>query len=178
MKVLLPFRDSTFQSKLLHFILILSKEEKEIVKVYGTAKVYKREKNIQGAKIIKVKDSNLFYHFLEVVNDWLYLTGKLSKLSENTFDQANQSARNIAMGTYEGAQSYHPQQGDTLGPYEIAQNALGKHRNSHGDLITRDEIRELLKRHIRNDQIEGTISKLLKDGYIVDNGENSYSICI
>jgi hypothetical protein len=50
------------------------------VKIFGTVKPYKKEKNLQGAKIMYVSDNELIYHQLEVVNDWLYLTGKINSL--------------------------------------------------------------------------------------------------
>jgi hypothetical protein len=50
------------------------------VKIFGTVKPYKKEKNLQGAKIMYVSDNEMIYHQLEVVNDWLYLTGKINSL--------------------------------------------------------------------------------------------------
>lgn len=54
----------------------------KLVKIFGTVKTYKKEKNLQGAKIMYVNDNELIYHQLEVVNDWLYLTGKINTLKE------------------------------------------------------------------------------------------------
>lgn len=53
---------------------------KKLVKIHGTVKTYKREKNLQGAKIAYVNDNELLYHQLEVITDWLYLTNRLSAL--------------------------------------------------------------------------------------------------
>ncbi len=52
------------------------------MKIFGTVKTYKKEKNLQGAKIMYVGDNDLVYHQLEVVNDWLYLTNKISTLKQ------------------------------------------------------------------------------------------------
>jgi hypothetical protein len=56
-----------------------------LVKIFGTVKTYRKEKNLQGAKIMYVDDNELIYHQLEVVNDWLYLTGKVNELKQEVF---------------------------------------------------------------------------------------------
>ena len=57
-------------------------ENNKLVKIFGTVKTYKKEKNLQGAKIMYVTDNELVYHQLEVVNDWLYLTNKINSLRQ------------------------------------------------------------------------------------------------
>ena len=54
--------------------------KKKPVKIFGTVKVYKKEKNLQGAKIIGVTDNEVTFHILEVINAWLYLTGQLEMI--------------------------------------------------------------------------------------------------
>ena len=54
----------------------------KLVKIFGTVKTYKKEKNLQGAKIMYVDENALAAHFLEVANDWLYLTNKISVLRQ------------------------------------------------------------------------------------------------
>ena len=70
-----------------------------------------------------VTDNDLFYHYLEVVNDWLYLTGKLPQLKQESMNAINDSARNIARGNYNNP--YGGQQNqvrtDAYNPFEIAQ---------------------------------------------------------
>jgi hypothetical protein len=50
--------------------------------VFGTVKSYKKEKNLQGAKIMYVNDNDLIAHQLEVASDWLYLTEKIQNLTK------------------------------------------------------------------------------------------------
>lgn len=52
----------------------------KLVKIFGTVKTYRKEKNLQGAKIMYVDDNEILTHQLEVVHDWLYLTGKVNQL--------------------------------------------------------------------------------------------------
>lgn len=68
------------------------------VQIFGTVKVFKNEKNIQGAKIIEVPCSNVLYHRADVIHAWLYLTGKLGELKENQVQNSAEEAKMIAMG--------------------------------------------------------------------------------
>ncbi len=52
------------------------------MKIFGTVKTYKKEKNLQGAKIMYVDDNEIINHHLEVINDWLYLTNKINTLKQ------------------------------------------------------------------------------------------------
>ena len=66
------------------------------VQIFGTIKVYKNEKNIQGAKIIPVGSSYVLYHRTDVIHAWLYLTGKLQELKENHIKNSAEEAKMIA----------------------------------------------------------------------------------
>jgi hypothetical protein len=74
--------ESESHSGLANFTYI---ENNKLVKIFGTVKTYKKEKNLQGAKIMYVEDNELIYHQLEVVNDWLYLTNKINTLKQDVF---------------------------------------------------------------------------------------------
>lgn len=68
------------------------------VQIFGTVKVFKNEKNIQGAKIIPVSCNDILLHRVEVIHSWLYLTGKLKELKENQVQNSAEEAKMIAMG--------------------------------------------------------------------------------
>ena len=70
--------------------------QKKVVKIFGTVKVYKKEKNVQGAKIVLLKDNDIFHHTLQVINSWLYLTGKIQELKKGTYQNDIGNARDIA----------------------------------------------------------------------------------
>lgn len=71
---------------------------KKPAQIYGTVKVYKNEKNIQGAKILQVPYSNILYHRIDVIHAWLYLNGKLNDLKEHQVQSSAEEAKMIAMG--------------------------------------------------------------------------------
>ena len=68
------------------------------VQIFGTIKVYKNEKNIQGAKIISVGSNDILYHRADVIHAWLYLTGKLQELKDNQIQNSAEEAKMIASG--------------------------------------------------------------------------------
>ena len=70
--------------------------KKKVVKIFGTVKVYKKEKNVQGAKIILLKDNDIFHHSLQVINSWLYLTGRIQELKKGSYQNDIGNARDIA----------------------------------------------------------------------------------
>ena len=71
---------------------------RKAVQIFGTLKVFKNEKNIQGAKIISVGSSDVLYHRADVIHAWLYLTGKLQELKENQIQNTAEEAKMIATG--------------------------------------------------------------------------------
>ena len=75
---------------------------KKPVQIYGTVKVYKNEKNIQGAKIMTVPCNNILYHRIDVIHSWLYLNGKLNELKDHQVQNSAEEAKMIAMGNNNG----------------------------------------------------------------------------
>ena len=80
---------------------------KKPVQIYGTVKVYKNEKNIQGAKIMTVPCSNILYHRIDVIHSWLYLNGKLNELKDHQVQNSAEEAKMIAMGNNNNGYGYN-----------------------------------------------------------------------
>lgn len=125
-----------------------------------------------------VTDNDLFYHFLEVVNDWLYLTGKLPQLKQESMNAINDSARNIARGNYNNP--YGGQQNqvrtDTYNPFEIAQTILSEYTRKGANKIAKNEFNNQLQKKIRSDQVNSVINNLLNEGIIMEEDETYYEI--
>ena len=68
---------------------------KKPVQIFGTVKIFKNEKNIQGAKIVEVNCSYILYHRADVIHAWLYLTGKLQEIKENKAQNTVEEARKL-----------------------------------------------------------------------------------
>jgi hypothetical protein len=49
------------------------------VKIFGTVKIYKNERSIQGAKMIPLTENEFILHLAEVAHSWMFLTGNLNE---------------------------------------------------------------------------------------------------
>lgn len=127
-----------------------------------------------------VTDNDLFYHYLEVVNDWLYLTGKLPQLKQESMNAINDSARNIARGNYNnpygGQHNQNQVRTDAYNPFEIAQNILSEYTRKGANKIAKNEFNIQLQKKIRSDQVNSVINNLLNEGVIMEEDEAYYEI--
>lgn len=143
-------------------------------------------------------DNDLFYHYLEVMNDWIFLLGKLNHLKESVrvyqliphyFSQdaytSNENARSIARvnagnraanENVKNNNANKPMQNQMLNPFDISQNAIEEYMKKSGKLMQKNELSNLLQKKIRSDEIDNTIQYLLDQGYIVEEDDNHYLI--
>ncbi len=163
----------------------------KVVKIFGTVKVYKKEKNIQGAKIIPLKDNDIFYHALQVMNSWLYLTGRLEELKKGNFQNEIYNMREIAKNNIKGNFNNNNNISFNNGnfdngnfnnknyennPFELANNVLNDFLRKGIKFITKGELNNILIKNIRSEDIGKVIKKLLDDGFLMEDEEN-YLIC-
>lgn len=139
------------------------------MKIFGTVKVYKNDKNLQGARIISVDDNHVFYHFLQVMNDWIYLSGHnsmgVSEMSRNVQHSANSS--NVA-NSYMNYQ--HMQMSQT--PLQIGKDILMSLKTSGLSRFTSQALKNHLLKKLSNDQqIEGVIEALLNEGFLFEEDD-------
>ena len=135
--------------------------------------MYKKEKNLQGAKIMYVTDNDLFYHYLEVINDWLYLTGKLPQLKQDSTGKINDNAKTLMRSNYNNAYGGNQQRVD---PSEIAHIVLIEHTRRNGNKITKNALNNLLQNKIKSEQVNEVIMILERQGFIMDDGDDGYDI--
>ena len=129
--------------------------KKKPVQIFGTVKVFKNEKNIQGAKILSVPCSNVLYHRTDVIHSWLYLTGKLNELKNNQVQNSAEEARNIAMGNSSSGYGFNGYNG----------NMKNTPMKNSGDKDMKDAINLLdnyAKKNRKNDISYANINNLLK----------------
>lgn len=148
------------------------------MKIFGTVKVYKNDKNLQGARIISVDDNHVFYHFLQVMNDWIYLSGHnsmgVSEMNRNMHQtqQHSSSGSNVA-NSYMSYQQ-HMQMSQT--PLQIGKDLLMSMKNSGTLRFSPQALRSHLHRKFNNDQqVEGVIEGLLNEGFLYEEDE-TYTI--
>ena len=164
--------------------IIWDEKKNKVVKIFGTVKVYKKEKNIQGAKIILLKDNDIFHHCLQVMNSWLYLSGRLNELKKGNFENEIYNAREIAKNAKgniinnnynNNNRNYNSNNYVNNNSYEIAQNILNEISRSGNRNIKKGELNSILvKNSIRSDEIGKVIKNLIDEGYIMENDESYY----
>ena len=147
------------------------------VQIFGTVKVFKNEKNIQGAKIIPVPCSNVLYHRADVIHAWLYLTGKLTELKNNQRDNIVEEAKMISMGkTDNNMQRNTPTKNQENKDMKIAINLLENYRKKNNkNIIEYNQMNNLLKNF--GNKIKDVINSLINDNQLIDT-DNGYEIMI
>ena len=96
------------------------------MRVIGTLRAYKQEKQFIGGKVVEATDKSVFCHYFEIIHCWMYLTKELERLNENLLGSVNDSARNIALG---GGMSYNNGNGNN-GGYNTNYNS-GNYNNGN-----------------------------------------------
>ena len=147
------------------------------VQIFGTVKVFKNEKNIQGAKIIPVPCSNVLYHRADVIHAWLYLTGKLTELKNNQRDNIVEEAKMISMGKNDNnMQRNTPTKNQENKDMKIAINLLENYRKKNNkNIIEYNQMNNLLKNF--GNKIKDVINSLINDNKLIDT-DNGYEIMI
>ena len=120
-----------------------------------------------------VTDNDLFYHYLEVINDWLYLTGKLPQLKQDSTGKINDNAKTVMRSNYNNAYGGNQQRVD---PSEIAHIVLIEHTRRNGNKITKNALNNLLQNKIKSEQVNEVIMILERQGFIMDDGDDGYDI--
>ena len=120
------------------------------VQIFGTVKVYKNEKNIQGAKLIPTDSNFVLYHRANVIHSWLYLTGKLQegKISDR----------------YSGQVYYTSSKNDLEEAAKILDMFVRKEGKS---IINEGKLYDLLKKF--GSKEKDVINKLLGNNKIIEN---------
>ncbi len=152
---------------------------KKPVQIFGTVKVFKNEKNIQGAKIISVPCSNVLYHRADVIHAWLYLTGKLNELKNNQVQNSAEEARMLAMGKNTGGNNgtrNTPIKNQGERDMRDAVNLLENYRKKNNkNEIENNQIYSLFKNF--GNKIKDVINNLINDNKLIET-DGGYEIMI
>ena len=165
--------------------------KKKVVKIFGTVKVYKKEKNVQGAKIVLLKDNDIFHHSLPVINSWLYLTGRIQELKKGSYQNDIGNARDIAKNARNVNSNFNNNNNNNYNygnnnnysnfnngnPFEIAQNILNDISRKGTKNLKKGELNGILNKKIRSDAVQGVIKNLLDEGFIMEDGDENFIIC-
>ena len=142
---------------------------RKAVQIFGTVKVFKNEKNIQGAKIIPVSSSFVLYHRADVIHSWLYLTGKLQELKENQLTNTTEEAKMIAMGNNNANNQRNTpvkdnkDERDFKDAVAILDNYIKRGKNE----LKKNEIQNIFKKF--GNRADKIIKQLIDENKLIDN---------
>lgn len=141
--------------------------KRKAVQIFGTVKVFKNEKNIQGAKIISVWSSYVLYHKLDVIHAWLYLTGKLQELKDNQIHNTTEEAKLIATSRNDNLKNSPVKMNSEEKIIKEAINLLENfNRRQNKNEIGNDEIKTLFKKF--GNKKDDIIRKLVEDNKLIE----------
>ena len=140
-----------------------------LVRLFGLAKVFKKEKQFSGSKITVTDEKDFQLHTFEVIHSWLYLNGKKDR---NNID--NSDTQNIGESTSSKSVS-----GQTLN------NNFNNSSMNNQDKIVFEQIKELsninkkvmitdiilkMSQKISKEKVIDIIQNLCNNGYLIEEG--------
>ena len=149
-----------------------NEKKREPIQIFGTVKVFRGEKIIQGAKLIKSNCNSILYHRANVIHSWLYLTGKLKDnnnnvSSENKNEEKNQHQQSVS--NY-GFSSEEKKKSDE----EEAINILNNYAKKE-NIIREGKLEELFRKF--GSRSKDIINKLIDNNKLIES-DGTYEIII
>ena len=146
--------------------------KREPVQIFGTVKVFRGEKIIQGAKLLRSNCNYILYHRANVIHSWLYLTGKLNekKFNSNSFSgNKNEEKNNTSFNNY-GNSSEKKKQSDEEEAIRILNNYAQK-----DTMIKEEKLEELLRKF--GPKSKDIINKLIDNNKLIET-DGTYEIIL
>ena len=146
--------------------------KREPVQIFGTVKVFRGEKIIQGAKLLRSNCNYILYHRANVIHSWLYLTGKLNekKFNSNSFSgNKNEEKNNSSFNNY-GNSSEKKRQSDEEEANRILNNYAQKET-----MIKEEKLEELLRKF--GPKSKDIINKLIDNNKLIET-DGTYEIIL
>ena len=139
---------------------------REPVQIFGTVPVYKGEKSILGAKLIRSNCNYVLYHRANVIHSFMYLTGKLKEKGNNN-EYYTSAKKNGGDKNWElSASSYKKRNPND--EMEEAINILNEYAKKDNQIST-GKIEELFKKFGPN--TKDIINKLISENKLIDNDD-------
>ena len=139
---------------------------REPVQIFGTVKIYKKEKSILGAKLIKSNCNYVLYHRANVIHSFMYLTGKLKEIKGNEYYNTASKKNENTKNWDSSASSYKKRNAND--DIEEAVNILNDYAKKETQ-ITAGKLEELLRKFGHN--TKDIINKLVSENKLIDNDD-------
>ena len=146
--------------------------KREPVQIFGTVKVFRGEKIIQGAKLLRSNCNYILYHRANVIHSWLYLTGKLNekKFNSNSFSGNKNEEKNNSPFNYYGNSSEKKGHSDEEEAIRILNNYAQKET-----MIKEAKLEELLRKF--GPRSKDIINKLIDNNKLIET-DGTYEIIL
>ena len=138
---------------------------REPVQIFGTVKVYKGEKSILGAKLIKSNCNYVLYHRANVIHSFMYLTGKLNEKSGNENYNSGKKSENKKNWELSPSSYKKRNPNDAM---EEAVNILNEYAQKENQIST-GKLEELFRKFGPNSK--DIINKLISENKLIDNDD-------
>lgn len=150
---------------------------KKPVRIFGTIKVYKNEKYLHGGKILQCHSNEVLSHKADVIDSWLYLTGKINELKEMNLQEFAEEAKNLANkgGNFNNKSNSKNIEANKIEKLEAeAKKILEKYSKKEStNQISKEELENLFKKF--GSKAEDIINKLIGDNQLIES-EGGYEI--
>ena len=143
--------------------------KREPVQIFGTVKVFKGNKIIQGAKLIKSNCNYVLYHRANVIHSWLYLTGKLKDKENNFSGNKSEEKSSSKFSNYNNSiEKKKPNE------EEEAINILAEYAKNES-VIKEGKLEELFRKF--GNRSKDIINKLIDNNKLIEN-DGAYEIIL
>lgn len=132
-------------------------------------KVYKGDKLLQGARLKEVPDITLINHYLEVMNDWLYLTNYSNGSKDYNEDNYNITNERKYLNSY----SKNNQESDL----DYATKFLSEYGRKNDGTISKSYLVSALTKKMGANNASNIIKILENNGNIMESSDEIWTIC-
>jgi hypothetical protein len=143
---------------------------KKLVRLFGHAKVFKKDKQFSGNKILYTDEKDFQLHSLEVIHCWLNLTGKMDEIKSREKTMYDENVKNIGKNNNNfSTNNYHQTSNNNNSNFNShEQMIMDMVKESRNRKVPINDILNKLNQKISKDKITSTIEKLCNDGYLLE----------
>jgi hypothetical protein len=142
---------------------------RKLVRLFGHAKVFKKDKQFSGNKVLFTDEKDLQLHTFEVIHSWMYLTGKIdeNKGKENLVSRSEKNVMN-ENSNFKQNNNFNSNTGMTNQDSIVFDQIKELSRNNKKVQI--NEIITKLSSKISKDKVIETVQNLCNSGYLIEEG--------
>ena len=148
---------------------------KRLVRLFAHAKVFKKDKQLNGNKVFFTDDKDFQLHSLEVIHSWMYLTGKLDETRSKENSNINSSGNsNIENSNFKNNNNYSNNcsmvgSGSMTNLENIVFDQIKEFSRNNKKVVINEIVLKLAQK-ISQDKVVEIIQNLCNNGYLLEEG--------